>query len=381
MLLSPDTAEGGNTKADDVKVQDEATSASGKTGKQTLDPLERARAIAKESSGHEPVRDKQTEEGEDSDKTEEQGSSEESEATIAPDSKEGKEVELTEEQGSQETQEEEGKVEQVDKYNLDDKGKPLPFADHPRWKEVLSERNTLKQQNEENKVAVQRDQVFNKYLRDNGITTDQLTMALDFVAKMNTDPAEALKVLQPTYDALASYNGDKIPEDLQKEVDDGALSLARAKEIVKLRAHDKFKETKAQRQQQTSEQEFVQQAKQTIVNWSVSKAKTDLAFKPKTNGEPDGKYEYVDLQFKQLLQTAQIQTLQDVITLAEQAYDSVNKTWSRMRPAKQAIRPLPRSQGTTSIKLNLPKAGDSKRPLAIATAIAEGRMKPGDEVN
>src|SRR3546814_12812110 len=57
------------------------------------------------------------------------------------------------------------------------------------------------------------------------------------MAMIKVDPAGALKALEAKADEIRQFLGEKLPDDLQKEVEDGTISEGRAKELAQARNH------------------------------------------------------------------------------------------------------------------------------------------------
>lgn len=246
-----------------------------------------------------------------------------------------------------------------------------PFHQHPRWQEKVQEVNTLKQEVDKMKPLAERVTQLEQFCAQHGITGEQFQQALEVAALINTDPAKALEKLSPVYDALSQYNGSKLPEDLQADVDSGALSPERAKEIAQLRAQGKVTE---KRQQMTAEQRVQQEHQQNlqaIQAWDVAKQKTDLSFKPKTdNNAPDGKWEFVRDRFNAMVNQRFAQgdrpTPQTLIALVEQAYAEVSRSFGQFVASKKPLKSLT-SSGSSIVASPAPKTADD-----VIDAIANG---------
>jgi len=89
----------------------------------------------------------------------------------------------------------------------EDDGKPPPFHEHPRWKEVQAKLTETTKEVETLKPLATKQQQLDAYCTRFGITEDQMNDALKMAALLNNDPAEAYKALQPIWDALSRFSG------------------------------------------------------------------------------------------------------------------------------------------------------------------------------
>jgi hypothetical protein len=169
----------------------------------------------------------------------------------------------------------------------------LPFNSHPRWKELISEKNQYKQAIEESKPLVEQAKVTNEFLRDNQITAQEYQSALQYLLMLRKDPTQAYAMLKPTFEQLALLTGDRLPEDLQTEVASGMLSAERASEIARSRGQQNYAKWRGQQQQQQSIQQSQDVVQGTIQSWSATKQSSDPDFKP---GTP--LWEQVDLRIR-----------------------------------------------------------------------------------
>jgi len=241
----------------------------------------------------------------------------------------------------------------------EEKVEDLPFHAHPRWQQKVEEARTLREEVESLKPMAERVVKLNQYCEANSITDAQLNDALELTALLNTNPAKALERLTPVMQVLQQYvNGDGLPEDLQQEVNEGKISLERAKQLNKTLAQQKVEEQRRLRSIETEQTRSRNSMVEAVNSWDKAKRATNPDFKPKVNAsEPDGLWEFVQSRFNTMLQSAQVKTQQDVISLAEQAYENVTKGIGRLTPRPSVSRTLT-SVGTSTTALPAPKTPD-----------------------
>lgn len=179
------------------------------------------------------------------------------------------------------------------------------------------------------------------------------------------NPEQALKQLEPIVGQLKNILGqaDALPEDLAQAVKEGSITDAYAKELVKARA----KATMAESGRQMTEAQQRQYAFDTAMDgWIRSKMKTDLTFKTKVNGDPDGLKELVEHKFAHECERdpSQVSTPTKAVALADRCYTELKRTFTtRLTPKPKPVKgPLrTRSGGTPNSR---------KEPESVAEAVA-----------
>jgi hypothetical protein len=268
---------------------------------------------------------------------EEKGADEEAKSEDA----EGSSAEGTGEEKTDDQQDSQQKVENAVFDKPEDE--KLPFGKHPRFQELITEKNQARQQVEQLRPAAQANQALTSFMQQNGIQGQELQRALEYLRLRRIDPAAAFRVIKQDYDSLAMFAGERLPEDIQAEVAAGTLSPERAKEIAQARAqqqHSQFLQGSQQQQQQAQHEELIQGA---VNVWAQNRLSLDPDFKPKAPGQRDGKWELVDMKLKAMRLSNPPRTPQDVLLMTEQAYKEANeffasfaqRTGTRQRPSSQ----------------------------------------------
>jgi len=194
----------------------------------------------------------------------------------------------------------------------------LPFHNHPRWKEMITEREALKPR------AEQYDKIMN-FMQQSSLSAEEMAEGMQVMAMMKNSPLEAYKAIKAYAERLAPYAGDVLPDDIRSKVDDGFIDSETAKELAALKAEREFMAQRNQQAQQVyAEQQVQANAKamhDAVVSWEVSEKSRD----------PDwsAKYEMVMDRTKVLLQQGQPRTPSEAIEIAQRALADVN---SRLRP-------------------------------------------------
>ena len=281
------------------------------------------------------------------------------------------------EEGKEETSEKQ-KTDETEVEKTEEKKEELPpFHQHPRWQEKVKEVKELQTKfaevetklKEYEPMAQHHKQIV-EYCQTNNISQQQFQEAMQFVAALNSNPAQARAMLEPVWKNLSSFDENTIPADLQARVTEGEISEAAAKEIAGYRA----KQNAGQKTQQFSQQQQVQQTQKalndSVSGWDSSKRSADPDFKPKAGvTAPDGLYELTAKGFAYLASTNPAATPQDVIKHLETAYNDAKATLKRLAPPTKPTPKVP-SSSTASV-------GKQKEPKTIREVVARAAAGHG----
>lgn len=207
----------------------------------------------------------------------------------------------------------------------------VPFNKHPRFQQLLRERNSFKQDAE-------RYQNVDRFLFDAGLSSVEAADGLTIMGLAKTNPAEAWKQIRPWLEKLVVAAGEVIPDDLRQRVAKGELSQDAALEVSKARATaasvqaaQSFREQQEERRQQTSNQNAVQQ---TAADWEADRMTKDPNFAAK---QPAVMKEVIYLQRTDGMPT----TPQGVIDMLKKAYKTVNDGLKPAPVTTPAVRQQP----------------------------------------
>ena len=154
---------------------------------------------------------------------------------------------------TQKSGEGEGEKAKGDDKADEDADKPPPFHDHPRWKQLVQERDDLKATVEESEEAVQATDRLAGYLTEQNLSVDEFNNLLQIGGLMKNDPAKALEALTPYYTKLLEVTGNTLPADLRTAVDQGLLTEDYATETAKARASANITQFASDNRQQLHE--------------------------------------------------------------------------------------------------------------------------------
>ena len=195
----------------------------------------------------------------------------------------------------------------------------LPFHKHPRFKELVQQRNEARE-------SAQKFDVMQNYLTEANLSGEEAAIGLDIMAKMKSDPMAALTALKPYVQQLSQAAGIVMPQDIQTRVDDGYLDEDAGRELAIARAEaarqKQTNEQMVQRQQMQTQREYVDYLAETVTNWEENARANDPDY--------DLKEDLIDARVRAMIaergQTAQ--NPQEAIQLAQSAYDQVNEKFN-----------------------------------------------------
>lgn len=215
----------------------------------------------------------------------------------------------------------------------DDKFTDVPFHKHPRFKQLLTQRDTFRED-------AGRYQNVQGFLDTHGLTGEEAANGLTVFAQAKVDPAGAFQALKPWLQDLLHRAGETLPNDLEQRVQNGEFSREAAMEINRSRA----KVSSVEAQQSFAAQRATRQAETERVNsmtGAASEWEADRRLK-----DPNFEAKFVPLQKEVAYIQLQEGKPKDAVGVKDQlvrAYKAVNES---LRPAtqpasrKQALRPV-----------------------------------------
>lgn len=266
----------------------------------------------------------------------------------------------------------------------------LPFHNHPRWQQVIKENRenrgvkaelgTLQERFRAMEPYAKSDMEMRQFMQETGLSTDEVAKALEISAMMKSDPAKAREMLSGYMRQLDMFVGEILPEDLQRQVDDGQISV----EAAKLAARDRFAAGFAQRQAtqaseraqkerqdaQRREQEIQQQQLNhamngALVNWENAITQRDPDYAKKRSM-------IIDKLAAMRADKGAPNTPEEAVQRTQQAYDEVTAYLRKeFAPApKQPVSPIP--SGASSANA-IPKPTSIGEVVKLALA---GKLQP-----
>lgn len=222
-------------------------------------------------------------------------------------------------------------------------------------RERFDEVNTRLRQYE---PLAQRQYALEKWWADQGLTPQDFEATMQLAALKKKNPTEYLARIRSEIDYIEVASGQRLPKDLQEEVEMGTISEARARELAQYRLKATGQETTQQQTVAEAQRAWATAMGQTLSSWAQTKAMTDPDFKPKAKPtDKDGKFEDFLLRFQVLCSQRVPQNFADVTALAEQAYEQTNEMVARYRPTPPKKKVLTAGSTSTTPK-GEPKTAD-----------------------
>lgn len=224
-------------------------------------------------------------------------------------------------------------------------------AHDPRFGKLLKQRAKFKERaiTAEQRIAeyerqykepAERFQQYTAKVREMGLDGKDVNFGFAVAhALKHGDLDKAAELLQPAFEQIATYRGEKLPEDLQKKVEDGVLDEASAKEFARLRVQHANAQRQREVESQTFEQreheravkEFETKTAEALTQWEERWKRTDPDYQRK---QPLVMKECELLMMKAAQSGQAIKSVDDVLRVVEQAKASVETTLKSLLPSQ-----------------------------------------------
>jgi hypothetical protein len=188
--------------------------------------------------------------------------------------------------GSSPEAEEEGKeadpkATQAAKEPDDENFTDVPFGKHPRFKQLLAQRDGFK-------ADAERYRNVEGFLKQHGVPAEEASQALTIAAQIRNDPVLAWQTLKPIVQKLLVDAGEVLPQDLKARVEAQELTVDAANEIAKERASrtsiERKQKTAEERREEDSAKAHVESLRKEANTWETERLAKDPNFavkKPK----------------------------------------------------------------------------------------------------
>jgi hypothetical protein len=213
----------------------------------------------------------------------------------------------------------------------------LPFNKHPRFRELVKEKNTYKSQMAEYEADAKQFRDIQTFMQTNDLAPQEVADALDMLARVKRgDPAEAYELMQSRMEALAVAAGKKLPDDLEQKIQEGYLDRDLAQELHQQRVAAERKaamaETQLSRREQQDQHNSATALASAVQVWEQSTKVNDPDF--------DLKVDLVkDRVRAQIAANGMPRTPEEAVKLSKDAYESVTQVLRRAQGNKPSMRP------------------------------------------
>lgn len=228
----------------------------------------------------------------------------------------------------------------------------VPFHTHPRFRQLLKERNTFQAQltERDEKIAkleavdaprqesLQRFEKFTDAVRSSNLNAQEVNDGFAIMAAMKRDPEKALEMLTPYLEALAIATGRKLEGDLSEKVQKGTVDVETASQLQRERQARLRAETHSQGQQTAFAQREQERQTEALVQ-SVTSAVSSWEERQKTDPDYQKKQPLVIREIGWLMQKEGYpQNPQAAVAMAEKAKKAVEANLSALIPQRQSVR-------------------------------------------
>jgi hypothetical protein len=181
-------------------------------------------------------------------------------------------------EAKKEGEEADQKANQAAKEPDDEKFSDVPFHKHPRFQQLLKQRDSLK-------GDADRYRNVEGFLRQHRVPAEAASQALKWAAMRLSDPVALWKEIQPWVKELLVEAGEVLPADLKPRVESGELTVEAATELAKERAT----RLSLERTQKTTEEQREEERVRTHIDslrtaantWDAERSTKDPNFEAK----------------------------------------------------------------------------------------------------
>ena len=213
--------------------------------------------------------------------------------------------------------------------------KDVPFNKHPRFRKLVAEKNELKETAERLQNDSEQYAKITDFIDKNNLTAKDSVEGFKIMAAIRNNPELAYKMLGHHLGNVSKVTGRSLPKDIQAKVDDGFLDEDAAKELSQTRAKlareqnlRKADHARGVKQQSINQSEMLSSALQT---WGETTLAKDVDFSLK---QP----EFNDRVVALVNERGQPQTQAEVLSLVEDAYETVNERFKARLPQPSAMK-------------------------------------------
>jgi hypothetical protein len=222
----------------------------------------------------------------------------------------------------------------------------LPFHKHPRWKEVIAERDTWRGKARELEEPAKQFQQVQDFMTKSNLQPTEVADGFMVMSLMRNNPAEALTHLKRYVSEIELLIGHKLPDDIQEKVEQGAITEDAGKELAKARidaATSRSRLTQVTQQQESERSATALRSVQGAVEaWEQQAKSADPDFGRKKN--------LVTAAIKASLAGRTVTSPAEAVSIAKAAYELVNRDLKGFMPsqARTATPPTPRGGDVTA---------------------------------
>jgi hypothetical protein len=212
----------------------------------------------------------------------------------------------------------------------------VPFNAHPRFKELIKEKNTYKAKVAEYESDAKQYRQIQEFMQSSQLTAEEVAEGLVLLAEMKSgDAGKAYDALQKKLEALAVTAGKKLPQDIEQRIEQGYVDRETAEQLYQQQA---VAQRQAQLAQARLNQTAVENQRQQVHNIANTVAAWESATRV-SDPDFDIKAELVrDRVRAKMASLGMPRTPDEALALSKGAYEEVSQMLKRAQGPKQAMR-------------------------------------------
>ena len=228
-------------------------------------------------------------------------------------------------------------VEKTEAQKAEDDAK-LPFHKHPRWMEVTGQNKTLQEKVATLEPAATQFGKITEFMQTHNLTHEETGEGFIIMAMLKAGDPRGLAKLDEYRDKLATALGEKIPADIQAQIDSGAINEEAGKELSKARAGKTksdadaatLRDANSAREKTDAATRLANECQAGVTAWDREARKTDPDFAKKESAI--SRYSRALMQEKGFPKTAAA-----AVAIVKEAYAQVNKDFAAALPQKTPV--------------------------------------------
>lgn len=234
----------------------------------------------------------------------------------------------------------------------------LPFHNHPRFREVLSQRNALRGELGEAQTKLRQyepdaQQWMNvrEFMQSNNLSDQDVLDGFRMMALLRTDPLQGRAAIAQYLTDVDRALGLLLPDDLREDVESGYLSEERAAELAKARAATASYEAQTAEQRQQEERNQALRENEALAQRLTSAAETWENARRARDPDFEVKADLIADRMRSIAQAERLQprTPEEITALLDRAAQDVAVHLKRFVPAARAVnRPTSASPATVA---------------------------------
>lgn len=254
----------------------------------------------------------------------------------------------------------------------------LPFAKHPRFKQLLTQRNEFKAKAEQYDAKLkdlepkaQHFDQLTKYAASANFTSEDFRDLLHMGRLMKNDPIAFYEAFKGQWGEIERMVGARLPDDLQRKVNDGLIDEESAQELARKRGEaamngervERITKQTAQQREQAERQALERQQQELVTGLQNTANRWEAQWK---GSDPDYAIKQPLVQEK-----IELAVFRTPPTSAEEALAIFNKAKAEVDAQIKRLRPAPSKVSPTGSGTSVNARGTPRDPVDAAMMALE----------